>query len=195
MFPFGACPEGRICGVLNPLIPLHLSCYWNNISFFTREKDHLLYLENCENIKDTFSTSHHPMILPDEHLKMNPSNEPLSFPTITDPEALARRNTRVLSMHNPPTKDLLSGLCSSFRFHYKQLLVLFHVPVWRWDFLKGKRDFRPSCYIVPKRPLLKNHCCLGWIEISIGVGHVSICFVFWVSCVQKRTKIRLTALP
>ncbi|TRZ16629.1 hypothetical protein HGM15179_010488 [Zosterops borbonicus] len=75
-----------------------------------REKDHLLYLENCENIKDTFSTSHHPMILPDEHLKMNPSNEPLSFPTSTDPEALPRRNTRVLSMHNPPTKDLLSAL-------------------------------------------------------------------------------------
>ncbi|NXB11281.1 C2CD3 protein, partial [Cnemophilus loriae] len=73
-------------------------------------KDHLLYQENSRNIKDTFSASHHRVILPDERLKMNPSNQPLSFPTSTDPEALPRRSTRVLSVHNPATKDLLSAL-------------------------------------------------------------------------------------
>ncbi|NWV67862.1 C2CD3 protein, partial [Malurus elegans] len=71
-------------------------------------KDHLLYQENSENIKDTFSASHHRVILPDEHWKMNPSNQALSFPTSTDPEALPRRN--VLSVHNPATKDLLAAL-------------------------------------------------------------------------------------
>ncbi|NWI81603.1 C2CD3 protein, partial [Dryoscopus gambensis] len=75
-----------------------------------RVKDHLLYQENSENIKDTFSVSHRRVILPDECLKMNPSNQPLSFPTSTDPEALPGRNTRVLSLHNPATKDLLSAL-------------------------------------------------------------------------------------
>ncbi|XP_066196828.1 C2 domain-containing protein 3 [Sylvia atricapilla] len=75
-----------------------------------REKEHLLYQENSENMEDAFSASHHRVILPDEHWKVNPSNQPLSFPTSTDPEAFPRRNTRVLSMHNPPTKDLLSAL-------------------------------------------------------------------------------------
>ncbi|NWW14068.1 C2CD3 protein, partial [Oreocharis arfaki] len=73
-------------------------------------KDHLLYQENSENIKDAFSVSPHHVTLPDECLKMNPSNQPLSFPTSTDPEALPRRSTRVLSVHNPATKDLLSAL-------------------------------------------------------------------------------------
>ncbi|NXK69492.1 C2CD3 protein, partial [Sylvietta virens] len=72
-------------------------------------KDALLYQENSENM-DTFSASHHRVILPDEHLKMDPSNQPLSFPTSADPEALPGRNTRVLSVHNPATKDLLSAL-------------------------------------------------------------------------------------
>lgn len=79
-------------------------------------------------------------------------------------------------------------LASPFRFHCKQLLMLFHLPVWRWGFLKGKTDFTPSCCIIPKRPCLKTHCCLGWTEISFGVGHVSICAVFWVP--YLRTKIR-----
>uniref|UniRef100_A0A8C3U2N8 C2 domain containing 3 centriole elongation regulator n=1 Tax=Catharus ustulatus TaxID=91951 RepID=A0A8C3U2N8_CATUS len=70
-----------------------------------RGKDHLLSQENSENMQDTFSAPH-----PHEHLKLNPSSQPLSFPTSTDPEALPRRNTGVLSMHNPPTKDLLSAL-------------------------------------------------------------------------------------
>lgn len=94
-------------------LPTHLGCYWNNITFFTRGKDHLLYQENSENIKDTFPASHHRVILPDERLRMNPSNQPLSFPTSTDPEALPRRDTRVLSVHSPATKDLLSGLCAA----------------------------------------------------------------------------------
>ncbi|NXA65660.1 C2CD3 protein, partial [Mohoua ochrocephala] len=75
-----------------------------------RGKDRLLYQENSENIKDTFSVSHHPVILPEECLKMNPSNQPLPFPTGADPEALPRRSTRVLSVHNSATKDLLSAL-------------------------------------------------------------------------------------
>ncbi|NWR43241.1 C2CD3 protein, partial [Regulus satrapa] len=75
-----------------------------------KEKEHLLYQENSENMKDTFSAPHHRVILPDEHLKMNPSNQPLSHPSSIDPEALPRSSTRVLSMHNPATKDLLSAL-------------------------------------------------------------------------------------
>uniref|UniRef100_A0A8C0BK06 C2 domain containing 3 centriole elongation regulator n=1 Tax=Buteo japonicus TaxID=224669 RepID=A0A8C0BK06_9AVES len=75
-----------------------------------RGKDHLLFQENSENIKDTFSASHHRLILPDDCLKVNPSNWQVSFPTSTDPEAPARTNTRVLSLHNPATKDLLSAL-------------------------------------------------------------------------------------
>ncbi|NXT63263.1 C2CD3 protein, partial [Chaetops frenatus] len=73
-------------------------------------KDHLLYHENSENMLDSFPVPPHCVILPDERLKMNPPNQPLPFPTSTDPEALPRRNTRVLSMHNPATKDLLSAL-------------------------------------------------------------------------------------
>uniref|UniRef100_A0A8C8A9C2 C2 domain containing 3 centriole elongation regulator n=1 Tax=Otus sunia TaxID=257818 RepID=A0A8C8A9C2_9STRI len=76
----------------------------------SRGKDHLLFQENSENIKDIFSASHHHLILPDERLKVNPSNQQVSFPTSTDPEAPARTNMRVLSLHNPATKDLLSAL-------------------------------------------------------------------------------------
>ncbi|KAM4682327.1 C2 domain-containing protein 3 isoform 3-T3 [Amazona ochrocephala] len=75
-----------------------------------RGKDHFLFQGNSENIKDTFHASHHPLILPDECLKVNPSNEEVSFPISADPEGPARRNTRVLSLHNPATKDLLSAL-------------------------------------------------------------------------------------
>lgn len=70
----------------------------------------MLFQENSENIKDAFSASHHRLILPDDCLKVNPSNWQVSFPTSTHPEAPARTNTRVLSLHNPATKDLLSGL-------------------------------------------------------------------------------------
>ncbi|NXW77049.1 C2CD3 protein, partial [Hirundo rustica] len=73
-------------------------------------KDHLLPQEDSENMKDTSSASHHRVISPDEHLKMNPSDEPLLFPTDADPEAFPPRRTRVLSVHNPATKDLLSAL-------------------------------------------------------------------------------------
>ncbi|XP_010295714.1 PREDICTED: C2 domain-containing protein 3, partial [Phaethon lepturus] len=75
-----------------------------------RGKDHLLFQENSENIKDAFSASHHHLISPDECLKVNPSNQQVSFPTSTDPEAPARTNMQVLSLHNPATKDLLSAL-------------------------------------------------------------------------------------
>ncbi|XP_053791648.1 C2 domain-containing protein 3 isoform X1 [Vidua chalybeata] len=75
-----------------------------------RGKDGLLYQENCENMKDTFSASRHHVILPDEHLKMDPASQPLWFPSSTDPKALPRRSTRVLSVHSPATKDLLSAL-------------------------------------------------------------------------------------
>ncbi|XP_042648689.1 C2 domain-containing protein 3 isoform X3 [Tyto alba] len=76
----------------------------------SRGKDHLLFQENSENIKDIFSASHHRLILPNERLKVNPSNQQVSFPTSSDPEAPARTNMRVLSLHNPATKDLLSAL-------------------------------------------------------------------------------------
>ncbi|KAM9019767.1 C2 domain-containing protein 3 [Ara ararauna] len=75
-----------------------------------RGKDHFLFQENSENIKDVFHASHHPLILPDECLKVNTSNEEVSFPISADPEEPARTNTRVLSLHNPATKDLLSAL-------------------------------------------------------------------------------------
>uniref|UniRef100_A0A8C0F4J9 C2 domain containing 3 centriole elongation regulator n=1 Tax=Bubo bubo TaxID=30461 RepID=A0A8C0F4J9_BUBBB len=82
----------------------------NSRATIPRGKDHLLFQENSENIKDIFSASHHRLILPDECLKVNPSNQQVSFPTSTDPEAPARTNMRVLSLHNPATKDLLSAL-------------------------------------------------------------------------------------
>ncbi|XP_037989770.1 C2 domain-containing protein 3 isoform X2 [Motacilla alba alba] len=75
-----------------------------------RGKDRLLYQENSENMKDTFPAPHPPVILPDEHMKTSPENQPLSFPTSIDPEALPRGSTRVLSVHSPATKDLLSAL-------------------------------------------------------------------------------------
>ncbi|NWY31931.1 C2CD3 protein, partial [Pheucticus melanocephalus] len=73
-------------------------------------KDCLLYQENSENMKDPFPAPHPHVILPDEDVKMSPENQPLSFPTSADPEALPRSSTRVLSLHNPATKDLLSAL-------------------------------------------------------------------------------------
>uniref|UniRef100_A0A8B9PNA1 C2 domain containing 3 centriole elongation regulator n=1 Tax=Apteryx owenii TaxID=8824 RepID=A0A8B9PNA1_APTOW len=75
-----------------------------------RGKDRLFFQENSENIKDIYSASRHHLILPDEHLKVNPSNQRVPFPTSADPETPARTNTRVLSLHNPATKDLLSAL-------------------------------------------------------------------------------------
>ncbi|XP_025967239.2 C2 domain-containing protein 3 isoform X2 [Dromaius novaehollandiae] len=75
-----------------------------------RGKDHLFFQEDSENIKDIYSASRHHLILPDEHLKANPSNQQASFPTSADPETPARTNMRVLSLHNPTTKDLLSAL-------------------------------------------------------------------------------------
>ncbi|NXP07875.1 C2CD3 protein, partial [Thinocorus orbignyianus] len=71
-------------------------------------KDSLLFQENSENIKDSFAASHHRQILRDEHLEVNPSQQ--LFPTSTEPEAPAGTNKRVLSLHNPATKDLLSAL-------------------------------------------------------------------------------------
>lgn len=135
------------------LSPTHLSCYWNHILFFPRGKDRLLSKENSENMQDTFSAPHPRVILPDEHLKLNPSGQPLSFPTSTDPEALPRRSTGVLSMHNPATKDLLSGLCVSILYISLQTSPDdICVPVWRWDGLKGGTDCTPSCCITPRRP-------------------------------------------
>ncbi|XP_062423462.1 C2 domain-containing protein 3 isoform X3 [Rhea pennata] len=75
-----------------------------------RGKDRLFFQENSENIKDIYSASHHHLILPDEHLKAKPSDRQVSFPSSTDPETPARTNMRVLSLHNPTTKDLLSAL-------------------------------------------------------------------------------------
>ncbi|NWY55248.1 C2CD3 protein, partial [Chionis minor] len=73
-------------------------------------RDRLLFQENSENIKDAFPAAPHRQILPDECLKVNPSKQQVSFPTGTEPEAPARTNTRVLSLHNPAPKDLLSAL-------------------------------------------------------------------------------------
>ncbi|NXE29401.1 C2CD3 protein, partial [Ardeotis kori] len=75
-----------------------------------RGKDHLLFQEDSENIKDGFSASRRHQILPDERLKANPSKQQVSFPASTDPPAPARTNTRVLSLHNPAPQDLLSAL-------------------------------------------------------------------------------------
>ncbi|XP_071659726.1 C2 domain-containing protein 3 [Patagioenas fasciata] len=76
----------------------------------SRGKDHLLLRENSENIKDALPASHRRQILPEEHLKANPSKQQVSFLASTDSEAPARTNTRVLSLHNPATQDLLSAL-------------------------------------------------------------------------------------
>ncbi|NWU74088.1 C2CD3 protein, partial [Onychorhynchus coronatus] len=75
------------------------------------EKDHLLFQENSENIKDTSPASYRPGSLPDEPWKMNPSNPSLLFPTSTN----TGMNTRMLSMHNPATNDLLSALLDQGR--------------------------------------------------------------------------------
>ncbi|XP_021239807.1 C2 domain-containing protein 3 isoform X3 [Numida meleagris] len=77
----------------------------------SKGKDRVFFQENSENIKDVSSASHHHLILPDEHLKVNPSSQQsVSFPSSVDPEAPLRTNTRALSLHNPTTKDLLSAL-------------------------------------------------------------------------------------
>ncbi|NXB73353.1 C2CD3 protein, partial [Donacobius atricapilla] len=73
-------------------------------------KDHLLCQESSEDTKDAFSASHPHVILPGEHLKMNPSAKPLSLPSSAGPKALPRRSTRLLSVHSPATRDLLSAL-------------------------------------------------------------------------------------
>ncbi|XP_027504625.1 C2 domain-containing protein 3 isoform X2 [Corapipo altera] len=77
----------------------------------SRGKDHLLFQENSENIKDTSPASYHPGSLPDEPWKMNPSNPSLLFP----PNTNTGMNTRMLSMNNPATKDLLSALLDQGR--------------------------------------------------------------------------------
>ncbi|KAM6291413.1 C2 domain-containing protein 3 [Porphyrio hochstetteri] len=74
----------------------------------SRGKDYFLFQENSDNIKDALSASPHRLNLPDEGLKVKPSDQQVSFPSSTDPEAPAR--TRVLSVHNPATTDLLSAL-------------------------------------------------------------------------------------
>ncbi|NWT01405.1 C2CD3 protein, partial [Mionectes macconnelli] len=73
-------------------------------------KDHVLFQENSENMKDT-STSYHLGSLADEPWKMNPSNPSLLFPPSTN----TGMNTRMLSMHSPATKDLLSALLDQGR--------------------------------------------------------------------------------
>lgn len=82
----------------------------NAVFFSNRGKDHLFFQENSENIKDVPSASHRRLILPDERLKVNPLKQQVSFPASADPDAPPGTNTRVFSLHNPATKDLLSGL-------------------------------------------------------------------------------------
>uniref|UniRef100_A0A8C0GHF8 C2 domain containing 3 centriole elongation regulator n=1 Tax=Chelonoidis abingdonii TaxID=106734 RepID=A0A8C0GHF8_CHEAB len=78
--------------------------------------DHLLFQENSENIKNSFSGSQQRLILPDENLKVNPPKKQASFPNSSDLELQAgtpmgsHSNAHVLSLHNPTTKDLLSAL-------------------------------------------------------------------------------------
>uniref|UniRef100_A0A8C5JNJ6 C2CD3 N-terminal C2 domain-containing protein n=1 Tax=Junco hyemalis TaxID=40217 RepID=A0A8C5JNJ6_JUNHY len=94
-----------------------------------RGKDRFLYQENSENMKDTFPAPHPRVILPDEDVKMSPESQPLSFPTSADPKALPRGSTRVLSVHNPATKDLLSGLCAACPISHLSLQMVFPLPV------------------------------------------------------------------
>ncbi|XP_054247089.1 C2 domain-containing protein 3 [Indicator indicator] len=75
-----------------------------------RRKDHLLLEENSENIKDPLAAPHHHLILPEDSLQVNPSEHQVSFSTSTDLEASPRTNLRLLSLHNPATKDLLSAI-------------------------------------------------------------------------------------
>ncbi|XP_027758774.1 C2 domain-containing protein 3 isoform X4 [Empidonax traillii] len=77
----------------------------------SRGKDHLLFQENSENMKDASPASYHPSSLPDEPWKRNPSNPSLLFPTSTN----TGMNTRMLSTHSPATKDLLSALLDQGR--------------------------------------------------------------------------------
>uniref|UniRef100_A0A8B9G8E1 C2 domain containing 3 centriole elongation regulator n=1 Tax=Amazona collaria TaxID=241587 RepID=A0A8B9G8E1_9PSIT len=103
-------PSHPISGVFPIISPTSDKLGELQVLLMALGKDHFLFQENSENIKDTFHASHHPLILPDECLKVNPSNEEVSFPISADPEGPARTNTRVLSLHNPATKDLLSAL-------------------------------------------------------------------------------------
>ncbi|XP_071613890.1 C2 domain-containing protein 3 isoform X2 [Heliangelus exortis] len=75
----------------------------------SRGKDHLLFPEDSGNRKDTLSPPHH-QILSEEHLEVTPSQQQEELPSSADPEAAARTNLRVLSLHNPATKDLISAL-------------------------------------------------------------------------------------
>lgn len=186
-FAFGARPEGRILNLYPPTwvvteITFHFSLGGSTI---------------CST-KRTLRTWRRPFLLLITmwFYQMNIWEWILQISPCHFPPALILRCSPAGTHGCSPCTTQLQRTCcqvcvplpSSFRFHCKQLLMVSPVPVWRWDFLEGKRDFRPSCCIVPKR--LKNHCCLGWIEVSIGVGHVSECAVFWVSDLQKRTKIR-----
>lgn len=91
--------------------------------------DHLFFQENSENIKDISPASHHGLILPDEHLKANPLKQQVSFPTSTDPDAPPGANTRVFSLHNPATKDLLSGLYAAGIERFKEKWLLHALAV------------------------------------------------------------------
>ncbi|NWZ13583.1 C2CD3 protein, partial [Agelaius phoeniceus] len=75
-----------------------------------RGKDPLLYQESSENMKFTFPAPHAHVILPEEGVKASPEDQPPSFPASSDPRALPRGSTRMLSMHSPATEDLLSAL-------------------------------------------------------------------------------------
>lgn len=91
--------------------------------------DHLFFQENSENIKDISPASHHGLILPDEHLKANPLKQQVSFPTSADPDAPPGANKRVFSLHNPATKDLLSGLYAAGIERFKEKWLLHALAV------------------------------------------------------------------
>uniref|UniRef100_A0A8C2T1H1 C2 domain containing 3 centriole elongation regulator n=1 Tax=Coturnix japonica TaxID=93934 RepID=A0A8C2T1H1_COTJA len=99
----------RIWRYLNPFIdPLQLLL---RVLFCSWGKDHSFFQEDSENIKNVSSASQHRLILPDEHLKVNPSSQQsVSFPSSAHPEAPLGTNTHAFSLHNPNTKDLLSAL-------------------------------------------------------------------------------------
>uniref|UniRef100_A0A8D0H8P9 C2 domain containing 3 centriole elongation regulator n=1 Tax=Sphenodon punctatus TaxID=8508 RepID=A0A8D0H8P9_SPHPU len=79
-----------------------------------RGKDHLYFQENAENIKDSFFESQPHLILgqdetlPPKKLSFFPSSS--SVETQATAAVGSHSNVRVLSLHNPATKDLLSGV-------------------------------------------------------------------------------------
>uniref|UniRef100_A0A8D0HFV3 C2 domain containing 3 centriole elongation regulator n=1 Tax=Sphenodon punctatus TaxID=8508 RepID=A0A8D0HFV3_SPHPU len=81
-----------------------------------RGKDHLYFQENAENIKDSFFESQPHLILgqdetlPPKKLSFFPSSS--SVETQATAAVGSHSNVRVLSLHNPATKDLLSGVSS-----------------------------------------------------------------------------------